>query len=327
MDRKIKILISTIAVMTVVALVFFVVADNREKIDLEKKQQQPEEKEITQKEYRIGFITDVHGKIKGAKKKAPDINSEAKETLIYFTEHMNKNFHPDFIMEGGDLIEGTDREGQKSIDDFKALTQYFKEIKVPTYHVIGNHETRGFTKNDWLNLTDYKETYYYFDYDGLRIVVMDGNENERIQNIGDYDKNDYYLTENQFQWLEKSLSEGRNLQKIVFIHYPCFDTPGTKMVNLEQSARLREIFSKNKVSAVFSGHTERLDFEEIDGVRYFVLTGTERSKLKYVLWLGSFAEIIVDKDVKVKLFYKKSFGEKEYRELLIPSEEFDKMEK
>ena len=310
--------------MAVAVLASFSVISNQKKIGPEK--QQPE-KEIVQKEYEIGFITDIHGKIKGAKKKAPDINSEAKETLTYFAEHMNKKFHPDFVVQGGDLVEGTDREGQKSIDDFKALAGYFKGIKVPTYHVIGNHETRGFAKNDWLNLTGYEKTYYFFDYAGLRVIVLDGNENEKIENIVDYDKNNYYLSENQFQWLEKTLSESKNLQKIVFIHYPCFDTPGTKMIDPKQSTRLREIFSRNKVSAVFSGHTERLDFEEIDGVRYFVITGTERSKLKHVLWLGSFAEIIIGKEVKAKLFYKKSFDEKEYRELLIPSEEFDKMER
>lgn len=325
MDRKIKILISAIAIITVAALVFFVITDNRGKINPEKKQQ--EEKEIIQKEYKIGFITDVHGKIKGIKKKTPNVNSEAKETLTYFMEHMNKNFHPDFIVDGGDLVEGTDREGQKSIDDFKTLTEYFKEIKVPTYHIIGNHETRGFSKSDWLNLTGYQETYYYFDYDRLRIIVLDGNENEKIENIDSYNKDFYYISEEQFQWLEKTLSESRNPKKIVFIHYPPFETPGTKMIDLDQSARLRNIFSKNSVSAVFSGHTEILQFKEIDGVRYFVIPGAERSKLKSIAWLDSFAEIIVEENIQAKLFYKKSFDEKEYHELLIPSEEFDKMEK
>lgn len=275
--------------------------------------------------YKIGFITDVHGKIKGAKNNNRDINSEAKEALLYFSEHMKNNFHPDFVVQGGDLIEGTDRYGQKSIGDFNALAEYLKKTESPSYHVIGNHETRGFSKNDWLKLTEYQETYYYFDFEDLRVVMIDGNENERID-MKNLDKNNYYLSQDQFRWLEKILSEENKLKKIVFSHYPLLETPGTKMIDLSQSSRLREIFSKNKISAVFSGHTEKLELKEIDGVRYFVVPGIERSKKKGIEWLGSFAEISVGKEIKLKLFYKKE-GDVEYKVLEIPSKEFDEIEK
>lgn len=278
------------------------------------------------REYKIGFITDVHGRIKGVKKKKPDLNSEAKNTLTSFSQRMQNIFQPDFIIEGGDLIEGTDREGQKSIDDFKMLNGYFEKMKIPTYHAIGNHETRGFSKKDWLDLTGNKETFYFFDYEDLRIIVMDGNENERVDMNG-RNAGNYYLSDSQFEWLEKILSKSGNFRKIVFSHYPISETPGTKMINPDQSAKLREIFSKNKVSAVFSGHTELLDFKEMDGVRYFVVPGAERSKLKHVLWLESFSEIFVGKDVKLNLFYKKSSGQDNHQELLIPSEEYEKIEK
>lgn len=311
MNRKIKISILAISIAIFAILIFFAVKKNNE---------------TAQKECKIGFITDVHGRksTKGTER----LKEESEKTLLAFSKRMKNDFHPNFIVDGGDLIEGTDREGQKSIDDFKALKEYLEKMDIPLYHVIGNHETRGFSKDDWLKLVDQEKTFYYFDHKNLRIIVLDGNENERIDTSApDYNKDFYYITDEQFAFLEKTLSENENLQKIVFIHYPPFETPGTKMINPEQSARLREIFSKNKVAAVFSGHTEILDYKEIEGVRYFVIPGAERSELKNVHWLGTFSEITVGEDVKAKIFYKKSFDEENYHELLIPSEEYENIEK
>lgn len=320
MNRKIKIIILFTLVAIVAGLIFFIFKKGQKTIGIKEGQ-----KKTIEREYKIGFITDVHGR--KSTKKDGQLDKESAKALSYFTEHINNNFNPDFVVDGGDLIEGTDREGQKSIDDFRALADYFEKIKVPSYHINGNHEMRGFSKNEWLNLTSYEKSFYYFDYENLRTVILDGNENEKaLPEIENYNKNNYYLSKEQFEWLERILSESKNMKKIVFIHYPPFDTPGTKMIEPGQASRLREIFSKNGVSAVFSGHTERLDFEEMDGVRYFVIPGIWRSKLKYVLWLESFAEITIKKDPEVKLYYKKS-REEEYKTLIIPSEEYELVEK
>ncbi len=319
MPAKFKILLFFIIFLIAAGSAYFFYPKNKPLLPI------PEEEVALAREYKIGFITDIHGKIKGIKKKTPDINTEAKGTLTYFMEHMNNIFQPDFIIQGGDLIEGTEREGQKSIDDFNLLLGYLKKLNAPIHHVIGNHETRGFTKRDWLDLTGYTKPFHSFDYENLKIIVLDGNENERID-MANRSNNYYYFSEEQFQWLEKILSESKKFKKIIFIHYPPFETAGTKMIYPEQSARLREIFSRHKVAAVFSGHTERLNFAEIDGVRYFVLPGIERSKLKHVLWLESFAEITVGSEVTAKLFYKRNEAEA-YRTLLIPSKEYEKIEK
>lgn len=271
-----------------------------------------------EKIYKIGFITDIHGRTQ-------EIESRATKTITYFANQMNNSFHPDFVMEGGDLIEGTDRKGNKSLKDFEDLNSYFNDLKSKVYHVIGNHETRGFAKDDWLKLTDYEKTYYYFDYEGLRTIVLDANENERIDMTG---KNGsfYYFSEEQLKWLEEKLSSRNNLKAIVFTHYPPFETPGSKMINLEQSEKLRELFSKYGVSAVFSGHTEKLDFKEIDSVRYFVMPGIERSELKPVIWYDSFSEISIGEETKLKLFYKRN-SEEEYRQIEIPSQEYETIER
>jgi predicted MPP superfamily phosphohydrolase len=321
MNKKLKIFIFIISAVIFIVLLFFIPEMNN------KEKSRPEEnsQKRIEEEYKIGFITDVHGR--KSTKKDGQVNKDSDKVLTYFMGYMNNNFNPDFVIDGGDLIEGTDREGQKSIDDFKGLVGYFRILKAPSYHVNGNHEMRGLSKNEWLKLTSYEKSFYYFDYRNLRTIILDGNENEKaFPEIKNYDKNYYYLSEEQFKWLEKILSESENFKKIVFIHYPPFETPGTKKINPDQSLRLREIFSKNKILAVFSGHTERPDFKEINDVRYFVIPGIWKSKLKHVLWLESFVEIIVKKDITVKLYYKKD-REEEYRTLIIPSKEYETMEK
>ncbi len=280
--------------------------------------------QLNQNTYRIGFITDIHGK--ASSKRKGDLTIETKKTLLAFQDQM-QIFRPNFVMDGGDLIEGTDREGQQSIDDFKKLSLYFKNLKVPVYHVIGNHETRGFSKETWLELVNYTQPYYFFDFGNLRVIVMDGNENEKVATttVG-YDKDFYYLSEEQLAWLEKTLTERNDLKKIVFLHYPPLETPGTKMIDLAQSERLRQIFSQNKVLAVFSGHAEILNYQDIGGVRYFTLPGIEKSQAKEIAWLESFAEIAVAENATVKLYYKKERSG-DYKILSLPSAEYDQIAK
>ena len=279
-----------------------------------------------QREYKVGFITDIHGKIPS--KKTGELDGDAKRIMSYFVDQMNNAYHPDFVINDGDLIEGTDKEEWEATIEFKKMLAYFQMLNVPSYHVNGNHEMRGLSKKTWAEMIGQENNYYYFDYDDLRVIILDGNENEKIESVtNNLNRGFYYLSEDQFQWLEKTLTDAKNERKIVFIHYPPFNTAGTKMIEPEQSLRLRNIFSKNKVMAVFSGHTEILDFKEIDGVQYFVLPGLERSRLKDVLWLDCFAEISIKKNsAEAKLFYKKNKNE-EYKTLIIPSEEFNAIEK
>ncbi len=316
-----KIILFSIIALFICIIAFFSKNKSDPSVDPEKELTVARTEQIT-KEHKIGFITDIHGKKIGKNKTG--LNKQASVTLSYFINKMNSDFRPAFIVQGGDLIEGN--EGEKSsFEDFKVLFDYFKNTNVPVYHVIGNHDTRGLSKENWLDFVGYEKSFYFFDYDDLRIVIMDGNEHEKAK-TENYTGDFYYISQEQFFWLEKTLSENKNLKKLVFIHYPPFVDRGNRMLDPNLSKKIREIFARNKVLAVFSGHTERLDFQEIEGVRYFTLPGVEKSKNKDILWLESFAEITLEKEVWVKLFYKKNHAE-EYRTLLIPSEEYDQIEK
>ncbi len=68
---------------------------------------------------------------------------------------------------------------------------------------------------------------------------------------------------------------------------------------------MQEIFSDNKVFAVFAGHIEDLFLREIDGVKYFISPGIVKNE-KYQ---GTFSEITIKKDeMIIEMSYLKDDG-------------------
>jgi 3',5'-cyclic AMP phosphodiesterase CpdA len=277
--------------------------------------------------YRVGLVLDIHSQ--RSKKNSYDISDSLKNFFQYAGNDFKKEFRPDVLVQNGDFIEGTEREGQKSIDDFLKAKEYLDKMDIPVLHAMGNHEARGFSKDDWLKITANEKAYYNFDLGKMRIIVLDGNEETpKSKEIGG---NYYYMSEEQIKWLEKTLNESETFRyKLVFIHFPVLKSqivPSDKNIDHDDMKKLHELFGKHGVDAVFSGHAEILRFEESEGTKYFILPGIEKSKRRKVQWFDCFYEIYVEEEIKVKMFYKKDSKQEKYETLIIPSEEFDRIEK
>ncbi|MDD3498432.1 MAG: metallophosphoesterase [Candidatus Moranbacteria bacterium] len=242
--------------------------------------------------YKIGFVTDIHAFRN--KKNNYDIVPKSRAPFLFFIDHMNNEFKPDFVVQGGDFIEGRFREGQKSIDDFLLMKRYYDNLIMPHYHVIGNHETSGFSREEWSRLTDNENTYYYFDYDQLRVIVLDGNDIPEISpEILAPGCNHYYISDHQLNWLEEALSDAdeRGYKKIVFVHQFLLHNHelgikskgGEKIIFPDHAKKIRDMLEKYKVNAVISGHIERLFCEKIDSVNYFSSPGFFKSKENGIL--------------------------------------------
>lgn len=240
---------------------------------------------------------------------------------------MNDYFHPNVVMDGGDFCGDSGREEEKAANDFRDLDKVYGLVQAPRYFTLGNHEMRSFSLQKWLELVNYEKSYYFFENNNFRIIVLDGNDGCR-----DYSKSpNYCLSEEQFQWLEKeALDTPFFCKTLVFIHFPVLDllsNPFDRRLSPDDTQKLRDLFSRHKVSAVFSGHVEKLYYEKSGGVEYFSLPGFYKSEAKDVFWYGSFYEITAGKKIQVKMFYKKNPDENEYRELYIPSAEYELIEK
>lgn len=269
--------------------------------------------------YKIGFITDIHAKLK----KDLSLEPQLRNTINTFISQMNSKFNPDLVVQNGDFIDGTNRRGEKSFKDMGYMLSSFKKLNMPFYNVLGNHELRGFTNKEWLASVGQEKEYYHVKQQDLSIYILSGNDNAD-------DDDSYFVSPAQFEWLEKELEQDDDLRKIVFIHYPVVTfniQAGDKTLPEENRIALHDIFSKYGVLAVFSGHIEKLEMNEIDGVRYFVIPGMEKSKNKTVPWYDSFAEISVSSEVALDFYYKKDRLQNKHRVLKIPSPEFESIEK
>jgi len=222
---------------------------------------------------KIGLITDAHfyGKEVAGQW---ELNWRSKEALERFIEKMNQEFHPDVVIENGDLIDGKDHN---SLKDWKMADNMMKKLKAPFYHVIGNHEMRSFDKQTWLDLTGYDRPYFYKDLKGYRVIVLDANHFPDGRDTNP--EEEYYpgvLGGEQWQWLEDVLKDAvlKDKDPVIFVHQPPIQTDAKPDWELFPKGReLQELFRKYKVRAVFSGHIERLCDIRKGETEYFVLQG------------------------------------------------------
>jgi hypothetical protein len=210
-------------------------------------------------------------------------------------------------------VDGRD---DRSRDTFLEAKNLFDQVSAPKYHVLGNHETRGFIKQEWLGMVGYEKPYYYFDKKGYRIIVLDGNNRPASEGEGFVDttpENEFYpgvIDTEQMKWLEQLLDKSKDYEKLVFVHQPLIIEENKTQEQLFIGGKeLRKLFSKNDVVAVFSGHTERFCNLNEDGVSYYVLQGFWKPnrglKKEYQFKDESvFSEISVkDKNVDVTVYH------------------------
>lgn len=278
-----------------------------------------------QDKLKIGFITDAHCYAKQDKETEEwKLNWRCKEPMTDFVNKMNDEFKPDVIFEGGDFVDGRD---DNALWDFKEAKKILEKAAAPTYHVLGNHETRSFFKEEWLKLTGSKGPYYKIDIKGFRIIVLDANytggEKDTSPMRETYQGN---INKEQLEWLKETLADAGTLRKIVFVHQPPIETDIRTQAELFYNAdKIRSLFSKAGVEAVFSGHIERyckIDFET--NTSYYVLQGfwKENQSLKKEFGYeegGVFSEITIGDEVEVKTYYRNE-DERNYNSFVMDSE-------
>lgn len=276
----------------------------------------------TQEVLKIGFFTDVQcygssEETDGGSEKWI-LNWRCSQPLEQFVAKMNNDFKPDFVVENGDFIDGRDH---RSFEDFIDAEKITDSLQMPFFHVLGNHETRSFEKDVWLELVDYEKPFYYFDAKGYRIIVLDGNNKpinistgESVATGPELQFYPGFLGRQQQGWLEKTLEDSKSLglDVLVFVHQPPVKTDAKEQAQLFVGGeKLRELFGRYNVRAVFSGHIERLCHFNYDGkTDYYVLQGFYKanSGLKKEFRYkdsGAFYELTINNEtVEVKMYHR-----------------------
>jgi hypothetical protein len=179
---------------------------------------------------------------------------------------------PEFNITTADLVSVGG--GTKGISQYQHLDQqagwFFR--KYPTWPSVGNHELiykktspeePGFDQDGYQQFASFfgiNEFKYNFSYGNATFIALDWPKIEEGSP--------------EFSWLESTLQKAQGTHIFIFKHRPYY-TVGTKSRGdvLGEATSVTKLFTKYKVTAVFSGHDHTYYRTKRDGVYYVISAG------------------------------------------------------
>lgn len=238
-------------------------------------------------EFTFVFMTDIH--------LTPERNavSGLKQALKTVNE-----LNPDFVITGGDLIMDALGQTHSRADSLYDLyIETMKELKIPLYNTMGNHEIFGIYAKSGVDSLDPEfgekmfetrigKSYYSFNHKGWKFMILNSVEDSHHNSyIGKID-------EKQIEWIKKELSETDTLTPIVISTHIPFITAntqkyrGTTVANDSSSViyngkEVLDMFHGHNLKLVLQGHLHTVEDIFIDGIHF--VTGGAVSAAK---WTG-----------------------------------------
>ncbi len=174
-----------------------------------------------------------------------------KETALYenAVEKINR-LKPDFVVVTGDLVN--DPINRQQIAEFKRITAKIQS-NIPVYYSPGNHDIGNTPDSIGINsfIKNYGYDRFAFKHKGSRFIGI--NSSLIKANVP-------RLNQKQYEWLTNTLEKSKKAAHIIlFCHFPFFiktiDEPETySNIGLKDRKKYLDLFSANKVDAIFSGH-------------------------------------------------------------------------
>ena len=194
-----------------------------------------------------------------------------------------------FTVQLGDLIE----EGPENLDRALAI---FDQLKMKTYHVPGNHDFVGVSRDEFLSRTGMTRGYYDFGVDRWRFVVLDTVEIstsggwpedspnhtqarawlERLVACGADNAQEWNgaISKEQLAWLGATLDRAAENDErvIVLSHLPVLaeaSHPCLLLWNHDEVLGLLE--TSGRVAAIFCGHGHEGGYAFRNGIHHVTL--------------------------------------------------------
>lgn len=190
---------------------------------------------------RLGVIADLHG----------GLAVDADERLDAFLDAMaDKDCHA--LIQLGDFAYPNQKH-QSYADKFNAAHD-------STIHVIGNHEfDLGLTRADCQKAWGIESAYYSRDLDGLRLLVLDGNEKGSPDYQGGYHS---YVGNQQKNWLAAEL-KATDRPVVILSHQPLAGDSA-----IDNATEIQQLLTqhKDKIVLCINGHSHVDSLLQVDGV-------------------------------------------------------------
>jgi 3',5'-cyclic-AMP phosphodiesterase len=192
---------------------------------------------------RLGLITDLH----------KDIIHDADIRLQTFLDTLNGVSSHAKIQLGDFAIPK--KENLPFIDSFN-------QGPVPSLHVMGNHDLdEGYTKEQVIQAFGMPAAYYAQVIQGIRIVVLDGNDPGSPKYTGGYAS---YIGKAQQDWLNQELTNSKE-PVLILSHQPI-----AGIYPIDNSAEIQALLSAHasKIILAINGHAHVDQFLKVGGVSY-----------------------------------------------------------
>ncbi|RZJ82931.1 MAG: hypothetical protein EOO20_23705 [Chryseobacterium sp.] len=192
---------------------------------------------------KIGVITDLHY----------DLVPDGRARLEAFLKVMEKE-KPDAVMQMGDFAV----PAAKNVE----IINRFNNSHRKTLHVLGNHDTdNGHTLSQCLAMWKMDSAYYSKVIDGIRLLVLNGNEKGSPHHKGGYPS---YIGIDQMEWLKQELTDAAE-PVIIVSHQPLAGE-----LEIDNAKEVRDLLAiyKKKILLAINGHTHINALLTISGIRY-----------------------------------------------------------
>jgi len=194
---------------------------------------------------KLGIIADTH----------IGFVDDAGSRFDAFLKEM-AGFQPDGLIQLGDFAY-PNAKLQPFADKFNDASDF-------TLHAIGNHDLdHSLTREDCLKAWKIPNAYYSKTIQGLRIIVLDGNEKGSSTHAkhGGYPS---YIGPKQQAWLAQELS--RSMEPVMIVSHQ----PLAGRSTIDNASELQSIISehKDKVLLCMNGHSHVDQRVDIDGIAY-----------------------------------------------------------
>lgn len=188
-----------------------------------------------------------------------------------------KDENVDFVIHAGDFSTVPSDNNPKELE----AVNIYNNFEIPTYHVLGNHDSDRATLKATVEAYKMPNEYYFFDKNGFRFIILNDNYC-RIDGVDvPYEMGNYYKTpeyrdyisKTQLEWLKDTVMSSP--YPMVILSHGCLVREKTQW-GIQNKEDVLEIFRKaykngKRVLMCINGHLH-VDFMRIyEHICYFSL--------------------------------------------------------
>ena len=190
---------------------------------------------------RFIHLTDLHFSHKD--KTQIEIYFETRQTILDVLIKIKKlKPEPEFILISGDLTNTGD------VKSYQALQDILNQISIPIYIALGNHDKRSSFNKVFKKINSKKPLFYSQILKGLNLIVLDTSVQGKISGE---------ICDEQFKFLNKNLSQNKNLPSIIMMHHPPkFNKNSPYWISLDEksTSKLTSELVNKDILAIICGH-------------------------------------------------------------------------